>query len=144
LASKPFEEVRMPKTPISEHPLAGLTIWNAGDDPGPIPPRSHLAGLITHAATNLTMRPLYRDNRQVRCRGQKLGKIIWQGRQWAVTSDGLECRDGTYAIEKDRLWEDEKDWGWVNHMAEKNWIDIIDFAEALRIARGHHAPHRPT
>src|SRR3954447_10697722 len=62
--------------------------------------------------------------------------IYWQGRQWAVTAYGVECRDGSYAIEADRLWEeDDGPGGWVMHMSEKTWVDLPDFAEALRVAR---------
>jgi hypothetical protein len=61
--------------------------------------------------------------------------IYWQGRQWAVTPFGVECRDGTYVIEASRLWEGDKDHGWIMQMAEKCWVDLPDFAEALRIAR---------
>jgi hypothetical protein len=46
-----------------------------------------------------------------------------------------ECRDGTYAIARRRIWEDEGDYGWIKHMGEKEWVDLPDFAEALRIAR---------
>jgi hypothetical protein len=27
---------------------------------------------------------------------------------------------------------------WIDHMAEKEWVDIEDFAEALRVARERH------
>ncbi len=63
----------------------------------------------------------------------------WIGHQWAVTSYGIECREHhPYAIEASRLWEAEDAHGWVQHMAEKNWVDLPDFAEALRIARRYH------
>ena len=75
----------------------------------------------------------------VLCRGEEVSKpIYWQGRQWAVTNYGVEARDGTYVIDKTRLWEEEKRYGWVRHMAGKNWVDLPDFAEALRIARRHY------
>jgi hypothetical protein len=69
-----------------------------------------------------------------RHRGQRLHPIIWQGSQWAVTTYGIEARDGTYAITKDRL----SDPHWIDHMAEKEWVNIEDFAQALRLARGRY------
>lgn len=65
------------------------------------------------------------------------GAVCWCGRQWAATDYGVEALDGSYPIEAARLWEDEDTHGWVRHMADKNWVDLADFAEALRIARGH-------
>jgi hypothetical protein len=65
--------------------------------------------------------------------------IFWIGKQWAVTGYGVECRDGTYFIEAKRLWQDEPDWGWKKHMAEKDWVDLADFSAALDWARQHYA-----
>jgi hypothetical protein len=79
----------------------------------------------------------------VRSRGDRLSKILWKGRQWAVTTYGLEERAGQYHVQKNRLWKDESSFGWVKHMSEKGWVDLADFAEALRIARSVHAPQRP-
>ena len=61
--------------------------------------------------------------------------MIWRGRQWEATVYGVECRNGCYAIERSRLWEEDDCYSWILHMAEKNWVDIEDFAEALRVAR---------
>lgn len=102
------------------------------------PQREVYATLKRYAATHLDCEPTYCGGEEVQCRGEKLDKIFWKGRQWAVTSYGVECRDGSYAIAKDRLWEFEEKWGWVRQMAPKAWVDLTDFAEALRIARGHH------
>lgn len=66
------------------------------------------------------------------------GPIHWRGAQWAVTGLGVEALDGSYPIEVARLWEDEDSYGWVRHMADKNWVDLAEFAEALRIARRLH------
>jgi hypothetical protein len=117
--------------------------WDAGDDDQPIPPRPDRTGLIAHAATNLSAPPAYHANNRVRARGQRLSRTIWKGWQWAVTARGIECRDGTYFIDKCRLWQGEANYGWVRHMSEKNWVDQSDFAEALRIARRVHAKHSP-
>jgi hypothetical protein len=104
----------------------------------PIPPRDPLTALIRYAASNLADPPRYDATNYVRCRGERLSRIIWQGLEWAVTEHGVECRDGTYAIAASRLWEN-----WVLHMAEKDWIDLDDFAEALRIARHRHRRINP-
>jgi hypothetical protein len=75
----------------------------------------------------------------VKNRGCRLSKIIWRGRQWAATTYGVEARNGTYQIQRARLWKDEETWSWVQHMAEKEWCDLADFTEALRIARIEHS-----
>jgi len=61
--------------------------------------------------------------------------VYWTGRQWAVTAFGIEARNGTYPIPKDRVWEECNGDGWIEHMAEKAWVDMPDFTEALRLAR---------
>lgn len=72
---------------------------------------------------------------RVRNRGERLSRVFWKGRQWAATKYGVECRDGTYAIARARLWEEDDVHGWIMHMSGKHWVDLEDFAEALRIAR---------
>ena len=59
-------------------------------------------------------------------------RVIWQGRQWRVTRDGIETIDRRYSISKERLDED-----WLAHVSEKDWCDTDDLSEALRIARAH-------
>ena len=61
--------------------------------------------------------------------------VYWKGRQWAVTSFGIEARDGKYVINGDRVWENNNGHGWVKQMQEKGWVDLSDFVEALRLAR---------
>jgi hypothetical protein len=68
--------------------------------------------------------------------------IFWTGRQWAVTGHGIEARDGTYTIAKNRVWEESDGYGWVDHMSEKEWVDMADFKEALEIARQHWPSRR--
>ena len=82
---------------------------------------------------------------EVRVRGEALSEpVVWSGRQWAVTSHGVEARDGTYAIEASRLWEeDAPGYTWERHMAEKEWVDVPDLAAALALGRQHHADKRP-
>lgn len=108
--------------------------------------------LIEHAR-NLGPSPTLSDASAVRCRGELLSEpIYWLSRQWAVTEYGIEARDGTYHIANERLWENEAEYPWVQHMDKKDWVDIADFAEALRVAprllspKGRHdahSPHRP-
>lgn len=85
-----------------------------------------------YATFTLLGGPLYVSTQKVALTGEALSEpIMWTGRQWAVTKYGIEARDGTYVIERDRVEEDD----WIEHMSEKNWIDLGDFAEALRLAR---------
>jgi hypothetical protein len=82
----------------------------------------------------------------VAVRGEDLAPILWRGRQWAVTEYGIECLDGTYAIEAGRISEDLTRHGWPQHMGEKTWIDIEDFITAWLVGlplHGHH-PDRAT
>jgi hypothetical protein len=74
-----------------------------------------------------------------RVRGESLSEpVVWQGRQWAVTTYGLEKRDGTYQIEANRLWENEENGGWFYQIGLKNWVDVEDFIQAFTLARAHH------
>jgi len=100
--------------------------------------KTSIKSLVEYAATCLADPPRYQTPGAVYCRGEVLAPIVWQGRQWAVTKYGLECRDGTYCIDRRRLWENEDEFGWVMHLSEKTWADLPDFAEALRIARHTH------
>lgn len=70
--------------------------------------------------------------------GEALNDIWWQGRQWAVTSYGIEARNGKYVIEKSRLAEEIETWGWLQHMNDKDWVDIDDFATAWLVAMTLH------
>src|SRR5262245_5711961 len=97
--------------------------------------RKRLAAALIVKARDLDSRWGPQATNRIQNRGDRLSKIHWQGRQWAVTRFGVECRDGTYAIERERVWEDEECGGWILHMAEKDWVDLEDFAEALRVAR---------
>lgn len=67
-------------------------------------------------------------------------KIWWRGRQWAVTAYGIECLDGTYAIDAKRLgmMRTPSQAEWPAHMAEKEWVDMEDFMRAFSIALIRH------
>lgn len=91
-------------------------------------------------------RPVEMDTTPVACLGEELDEIWWRGRQWAVTSFGVECLDGTYAFEAKRLAEgcskgDSPQASWIVHMAEKSWVDLDDFATAWLVALSLHGVH---
>jgi hypothetical protein len=100
---------------------------------------------LAEEARRLDKPPRYEGGKKVKVRGQRLSKpIYWQGRQWAVTPFGVECRDGNYHIEAERIWDGDDEYGgWVMHMSTKNWVDLEDFAEALRIARRRQKREEP-
>lgn len=80
--------------------------------------------------------PAYESTTSVEVTGEPLAQPIhWTGSQWAVTSLGIEARNGKYHLVSSRVWEETLGHGWIDHMAEKDWVDIHDFTEALRIAR---------
>lgn len=72
-------------------------------------------------------------------RGAALHPILWQGSQWAVTTYGIEARDGSYPIEKSRLKEDHAGGdSWISHVGEKTWVNVDDFATAFFVACALH------
>jgi hypothetical protein len=65
-------------------------------------------------------------------------------KQWKVTRDGLEARDGTYFIAADRLHRLRMGTDLYSspiHMAEKNWVDVPDFLDAYQAAMLRHQPN---
>lgn len=86
--------------------------------------------------------PLPSATNVVPVRGEALSEVLWQGVQWAVTTAGIECRDGTYFIAAKRLRESEPDWSWKRQMAEKSWVDQADFAAAFAVACWVHRGER--
>jgi hypothetical protein len=76
--------------------------------------------------------------------GEALSEPIhWEGSQWAVTDYGVECRDGTYPIEKRALWMSEPEHSWEEHMSEKDWVDLLDFKRAIAFAREKYRQFKP-
>ena len=80
----------------------------------------------------------------VKCLGESLSDILWQGEQWAVTTYGLECRDGRYHVEANQFFnsgdsrgshikdlKDRSRFCWQLHMFEKNWVNQCDLTNAL-------------
>jgi hypothetical protein len=70
--------------------------------------RMALAHDLTIQARDLDAPWAPQSSNPVKRRFEPLSRIIWQGRQWAATKYGVECRDGGYTIERKRLWEDDK------------------------------------
>lgn len=73
----------------------------------------------------------------VHCRGEALDDPLWQGEQWAVTTYGLECRDGTYHVQKEKFWQwmtdpQEVMVYWFNHLGGKKWVDQDDVDHAIQ------------
>ena len=81
--------------------------------------------------------PIIMDNNEIPLVDEPLHPIIWQGRQWAVTEYGIEARNGTYHIEKERLLEQP----WEKHVPRKAWVDKADFLTALIVARWYYMAH---
>jgi hypothetical protein len=63
--------------------------------------------------------------------------IFWSGRQWLVTSYGVERADGLFSIDAGGLFD-----GWLFEcgLIGAEWVDVSDFIEALRVAVEHFAP----
>ena len=78
------------------------------------------------------------DRTPVATRGDRLDRILWRGRQWAVTDYGIECLDGTYYIEKIRIAENADTYGWPLHVSQKSWVDSDDFCTAWLVAIALH------
>ena len=89
---------------------------------------------IESAPVDRPMQPITIDTRKVPNRGDPLHPILWRGKQWAVTEYGMECLDGLYFIEADRLVESHPLHSWPEHMATKGWVDRADFLTAWMVA----------
>jgi hypothetical protein len=80
----------------------------------------------------------------------RAGEIIWRGRQWAVTVDGLETlgKPVDFGLAASQLadgWEgaDESLLGWPMEVAAKTWVDYRDFETAFLVALGVHQGRYP-
>lgn len=58
--------------------LGTLGEWDAGEDREPIPPRNPQTAMIEHAAKNLDAPPRYPGTNYVRCRGERLSRVLWR------------------------------------------------------------------
>lgn len=90
--------------------------------------------LLPTAADVARCIPIKSSRTEVAVRGQALDAVLWAGEQWAVTTFGIEARDGTYAIDAGRLREDEPGYSWQRHMSEKTWVNHREFQVAFAIA----------
>lgn len=85
------------------------------------------------------MKPIIHQTAEMKAKnlcGEELDEIWWQGRQWAVTSHGIESLDGTYDIAHESLSmtiSDETS-QWPTHMLSKTWVDASDFLTAFMVA----------
>lgn len=70
--------------------------------------------------------------------------VYWQGKQWVASRFGVEKRDGSYYIEADLLYKDNRAYelGWMNHMRQKQWCDLDDFATALLMSLAFSDPEK--
>lgn len=65
--------------------------------------------------------------------------IITQFGDWAITPFGVECLTYAYQIQWDSLTDERVDDAfWLSNMAKKDWVNLYDFAEALRHGRRIH------
>ncbi len=65
--------------------------------------------------------------------------IIAQFGEWAVTPFGVECLVYPYQIQWDSLLDDKvNDEFWLRNLAGKPWVNLDDFADALRHGRQIH------
>jgi hypothetical protein len=67
----------------------------------------------------------------------RTSRAIKQFGTWAVTTYGVESLTMHYPIARDRLNECEAEYTWEQHMADKNWVNMDDFREAMDFARKH-------
>lgn len=70
--------------------------------------------------------------------------IITQFGTWAVTEFGVECLVSAYQIQWDSLTDKRFDLDfWLRNLSKKEWVNLQDFADALRHGRAiHHYLHR--
>ncbi len=94
--------------------------------------------------------PIYHSTNRVRAR-HRLSKVLWQGRQWSVTTHGVERRDEQYYIKKTELERvyhtadpsKPKILDWPMHIATKPGVDLDDFLTAFLISLSVHGRKVP-
>lgn len=76
------------------------------------------------------------DPTPVKIVGEALSKpVFWIGEQWAVTSYGIEARDGTYAADREFVFEIAGGaYDFCQHVGSKSWVNRLDLACAFRAA----------
>lgn len=72
--------------------------------------------------------------------GEKpMPEIVAQFGTWAVTPFGLECLVYPYEIQWDSITDERIDDDyWLSNLSKKQWVNLHDFAEALRHGRQIH------
>lgn len=102
---------------------------------GTMVPRRHADGLTTPERRRWPLQYSADNTAGDRAETFGLGRIIYKGRQWAVTSDGLErCDGGTYFIRTEALDPPGDGYSWPDHLAAKAWCDWPDFVAAYAVA----------
>lgn len=65
--------------------------------------------------------------------------IITQFGEWAVTPFGVECLVYPYQIQWDSLTDPAIDDAyWLRYLSRRDWVNLHDFAEAIRHGRRIH------
>lgn len=69
----------------------------------------------------------------------RMPAIIAQFGEWAVTPFGVECLVYPYEIQWDSITDGRVgDAFWLEKLAAKDWVNLSDFADALRHGRTIH------
>lgn len=69
----------------------------------------------------------------------RMPQIIAQFGEWAVTPFGVECLTYPYDIQWDSITDGRvDDTFWLEKLSHKSWVNLSDFAEALRHGRTIH------
>jgi hypothetical protein len=69
----------------------------------------------------------------------EMPRLIAQFGEWAVTPFGVECLTYPYQIQWDSLLDPViGDDYWLQNLAKKEWVNLHDFAEAMRCGRQIH------
>jgi hypothetical protein len=58
---------------------------------------------------------------------------------WVVTPFGLENLVTYCSVKASRLWQGEGCYPWERQMAEKLWVNLLDFYAPIEAAREHYA-----
>jgi hypothetical protein len=120
-------------TPPTAEPTGPTNPWG-----GPLHPYAFLDASDIPPHPTRGAAPIEHGRNPVPMRGEKLGRVMWRGRQWAVTDYGIEALDGTYSFTAARLNEETATGGWPEHMTEKPRVDSDDFCTAWLVAIALH------
>ena len=74
----------------------------------------------------------------VRVLGEALNETLWLGSEWAVTTYGVERRDGKFAIKHDWLEDEFSSFGWQSTFDELWRLDADDFGTAILVCAALH------